>query len=128
MQPGGTLTGAGGRGRVGGRARVVVLAHAERGGAFRGPAVFRARRTERPPGGHLVKPWGTGCGEGPVSRGLLHNSPPLSCLSPSGWGLYPLIVIGKDGGLSSSSVNNLVSPLGEMTCFTSTNSFDPHNL
>lgn len=43
VQPGGGLTGAGSRGRVGGRASIAVLAHAEGGGVFQGPAVLWAR-------------------------------------------------------------------------------------
>ena len=79
------LTGAGRRGRVGGRACVAVLAHAERGRVFQGPAVLWARRAEGPPGGHLVKPWGTGCGEELREQGATPQ-PLSSPLSRLGWG------------------------------------------
>lgn len=94
------LTGAGGPGRVSGRARIAVLAHAERGGVFQGPAVFGARRAEGPPRGHLVKPWGTGCEEEPCEKEgappqLL--SPPLSC-QPAGRGVTSSNCGGEWGG------------------------------
>lgn len=76
MHSGGELTGARSRGRVRRRASVAVLAHAERGGIFQGPAVLWARRAEGPPRGHLVKAWGTGCGKSRLRRrGPLHGSP-----------------------------------------------------
>ena len=97
---GGGLTGAGRRGRVAGRARIAVLAHAERGRVFQGPAVLRARRAEGPPRGHLVKPWGTGCGEELREEGAPPQplSPPAFLTAPSVVGLISSNCDGEVGG------------------------------